>query len=386
MSIHKEKSGRWGARIDLDRGADGRRRQKKLGTFRTQKEAQAAERAALSARERGIDMSPAAVTVTELVTRYIENRRVMGRGLKTIEEYESKLRLYIVPHLGTVKVAKLNKVMVSAWIAKISQSGGTGGVAIGPKSVKHAYGLLSSALTWGMTLDLVSRNVCVGVKPPPVPRTPVTALSDDERDAVSDAAESSRWGNFIAISFLLGSRRGETLALNRSDVDFERGEVTISKSMSDTKTKIFVTHTKTDRVRVVSLHPEALALFRKQFAQQAADRLRAGEKYVIDPAGPIFTDELGARLKPLAATYAYREIARRAGISSTKLHSSRHTTATLLIRLGVDIVTVAGILGHANPNVTLSVYGHLVPGAKREAANLLANHLESTRRKKTAES
>ena len=53
MSIYKRKSGRYAGLIDLEASATGRRRRKSVGTFRTRKEAEAAERKELDARDRG---------------------------------------------------------------------------------------------------------------------------------------------------------------------------------------------------------------------------------------------------------------------------------------------------------------------------------------------
>jgi integrase len=69
-------------------------------------------------------------------------------------------------------------------------------------------------------------------------------------------------------------------------------------------------------------------------------------------------------------------MARRAGISSTRLHDLRHTAATTLLVAGVDVRTTAGVLGHASPTITLSTYAHLMPNAQREAVDRLGERLE----------
>ena len=68
MSTYKRKSGRYAVLIDLEATATGLRRRKSVGTFRTRKEAEAAERKALEARDRGIDLSPKTVTVADFST------------------------------------------------------------------------------------------------------------------------------------------------------------------------------------------------------------------------------------------------------------------------------------------------------------------------------
>jgi len=78
----------------------------------------------------------------------------------------------------------------------------------------------------------------------------------------------------------------------------------------------------------------------------------------------------------MAATCAFDRIARKAGISTTRLHDLRHTAATTLLLAGVDVRTAAGVLGHASPTVTLSTYAHLMPEAQRDAVDRLGERLE----------
>jgi integrase len=49
-------------------------------------------------------------------------------------------------------------------------------------------------------------------------------------------------------------------------------------------------------------------------------------------------------------------------------HALRHTHASLLIRAGVDILTISRRLGHSKASVTLDTYGHLIGGADEAAA------------------
>ena len=55
-----------------------------------------------------------------------------------------------------------------------------------------------------------------------------------------------------------------------------------------------------------------------------------------------------------------------------KLHSLRHTHASMLITGGVDVLTVSRRLGHASPTITLNVYGHLIHCGDDRAAQIVA--------------
>jgi integrase len=377
MSIYKRKSGRWAVRIDVDRSKDGHRTRRALGTYKTRREAEVAERDALSAKDRGIDLSPATVSVKALVDRYVRDRGALGRGLKTIEEYQRIADLYITPHLGSVIVSKLKPASVSAWISMLLDRGGRENAPISAKTARHAYALLNAALRWGIKMELVGRNVCEAVTPPKPGQSPAKALSIGEVGSISGVARGTRWEPFLAISLMLGARRGEVLALTWNDVDLDAGRVTIRASLSQTKGKVALKSTKTDRVRIVPISVSTRAIFRKQRAQQAADKLLAGEAYRVDPTQPIFTDEIGERVSPKAATNAFARLAKKAGLTTTSLHSTRHTTATTLVRAGVDLRTVSSIMGHSNASVTLGIYSHVVEGAERAAVDVLEGRLEA---------
>ena len=57
------------------------------------------------------------------------------------------------------------------------------------------------------------------------------------------------------------------------------------------------------------------------------------------------------------------------------LHSLRHFAATEMLAAGIDPRNAAEILGHANPTLTLSLYGHATLDRQRSAAEVLARTL-----------
>ena len=96
MSIYKRKSGRYTVVVAKVEGSTERR---SLGTFENRKEAERAEREALTARDRGIDLAPRSATVADVVQRYLRDRK--GRcEAKTLQEYENLAKAYILPHLA----------------------------------------------------------------------------------------------------------------------------------------------------------------------------------------------------------------------------------------------------------------------------------------------
>lgn len=75
-------------------------------------------------------------------------------------------------------------------------------------------------------------------------------------------------------------------------------------------------------------------------------------------------------------THRFKRLTRRSGIDGVRLHDLRHVVATQLMAGGVDVPTVAGRLGPADPSVTLSTYPAWVPAREQQAANLIGSALD----------
>ena len=61
----------------------------------------------------------------------------------------------------------------------------------------------------------------------------------------------------------------------------------------------------------------------------------------------------------------------KAGIRRRRLHDTRHTFASILLMNGESPAYVKDQLGHSSIRMTVDVYGHLIPGANRQAVNKL---------------
>jgi integrase len=86
----------------------------------------------------------------------------------------------------------------------------------------------------------------------------------------------------------------------------------------------------------------------------------------------VFCNELGRLLDKdnLRHRVFYRVLA-KAGLRRIRLHDLRHTFASLLIQHGESLAYVKDQLGHSSIQVTVDIYGHLIPGANRAAADRL---------------
>ena len=88
--------------------------------------------------------------------------------------------------------------------------------------------------------------------------------------------------------------------------------------------------------------------------------------------GLLFPDPLGNPLNPMAVTRAFQSYAKRLGLREARVHDLRHFHASVTLQKGGSLLLVSKRLGHASIATTGDIYGHLLPGWQKEAANAFA--------------
>jgi integrase len=190
------------------------------------------------------------------------------------------------------------------------------------------------------------------------------AAAEQDGDAVLAVA--------IALGAVTGARLGELCALRWSDVSWARRTLRVARSLTVIRGRVSEGPTKTQAARLVALDPALEALLRKRMDDQSAFAETVGMKLAGDAYVLSRSADGSVACLPHGLTNAFTRITRRTGIA-THFHVLRHFSATTAIAAGMDVRTVAGRLGHADPSVTLRVYAHALEQRDRELAGLLGN-------------
>ena len=166
-------------------------------------------------------------------------------------------------------------------------------------------------------------------------------------------------GAMLLLASVCGLRLGELAALTWDDIDFEKSEIRVEKSLSrvgERGRQWALGKTKGKEARSVPFTPrigEALKRHRKIVLQQ---RLENGLKW--EDHNLVFPGRGGKHRSPEGIDARFRMILNRLGLPAVRFHDLRHTAATMLIATGEDPVEVARILGHKDPSLTFKVYAH----------------------------
>lgn len=115
-------------------------------------------------------------------------------------------------------------------------------------------------------------------------------------------------------------------------------------------------------------------MVREHRRRQIEERFAYGPGY--SDLGLVFAREDGSEIDPDGVTDAFARHVIRAGLPIIRLHDLRHTHATLALAAGIHPNVVQQRLGHARPDITLSVYSHVLPGLQASAASRIADLVE----------
>jgi integrase len=351
--------------------ATGKRQNTTIGTYRTKKEAEKAERDALVQQERGTLVDPKKTTLAELLDTWLQSKAGTITP-NSYKDYEITIRRHVKPALGTVKAQTLTPAQLQAQFTAWRDAG------LQPRTMARCHSVLNQALSQAVDWGIVSRNVCTMVKKPAIAKRPATVWSKVEwREFLREARRdplAPLWF-FLAVE---GMRRGEALGLRWSDVNWERGTVHIAQSVvpdRNNKGKALIQpRAKTaSGSRTVRLTPDTLAILEAHCDRQRFFRQAAGDGWHDHDL--IVSTSIGTPVNPNNVTRSYDRLVILSGVPRIRVHDMRHTAATLLLRDGNHAKLVSERLGHATIAITLDTYSHVLPDMQDEAAASMSRML-----------
>jgi integrase len=330
-------------------GADGRRHSIYR---RTERLAQEALRKALTDVDNGLptidQRRTTAVFLDDWLTASVR-QRVRSR---TAESYAHTVRLYIMPAIGRVPLAKLEPQHVGRLLAEL-----TARQDLSASTVRYVYSVLRTALGYALRQGAVVRNVATLVDPPAKSRPEMQPLTRDQARAFLDGIRGDRLEALYLVALGTGLRQGEILALRWQDVDLARGELTVRHTLGRFSRQL--EPTKTPRSR------RTLRLPQQVTAALAAHRERQA---VVPLSGLVFTSGAGP-LQQVNVTRDFQLALRRLGLPRRRFHDLRHTFATLALEAGEGLDAVSRALGHTSVATTADIYGHWAPAMQERLAD-----------------
>lgn len=377
--VHDTKDGRrtttWYVVVDLNRGPDGRRKQKWHGGYRTRKEAEAAFAKLATDLRAGTYVEPSKVTLQDWVeTSWLATMRSQVKP-STWDSYMRNLRLHVLPRVGHRALQDLTPSILNTLYAELMESGRRNGTpgGLSTKTVRYVHATVHKALADAVDAGLLQANPADRARPPkPRAAAPIEMRVWNAEHLATFLAHlvGHRLQAAFHLAAMTGMRRGEVLGLRWHDLDLELGRLAVRHTLVSVAYEVRESTPKTHQARVVDLDPDTVHQLKKHRDRQNDERIAWSTGY--QESDLVFRREDGAPVHPDSFSQTFDAEVRRSGLPRIRLHDLRHTHATIALRAGVPVKVISERLGHQNPAFTLKQYAHVIPGMQAEAAALIA--------------
>jgi len=356
-SVFQRSDGRWTASIRY-KDANG---QAKRRTVYGKTRREALDR--LKEVQRHIDAGAPVVESKDSVAAFVERwittvLEVSDKRPTTIATYRTIARTKVLPHLGPLPLAALDRATISRWYADLR----TAGVAV--STIHKAADVLGMALDEAVEEGLLRRNPVRLVDRPALVRAEAETYTSDEVARLNEAAKGSREFPLLVLAAHTGMRKGEALGLRWRDVRLDRREIAVTGTLVRVGGRLTRQEPKTNAgTRVIPLSPAAIAALDEARSWQDGDR--EGSEWWSD-TGYVFTTSTGEPMDPRNVLRWFARIKRAAKVRHGSWHTLRHAFASHLLGSGASMFAVSRVLGHARIGITMDVYGHLAPADMRD--------------------
>jgi len=311
--------------------------------------------------------APLTWSLNEFLEQWLEGEaaRVSAATLRTYRIAIGR----VVNMLGEVPLSRLSGVDVVAWQQQLLHPD-DGGRGLSPATVHNTRAVLDKALSDAVRLELLDRNPVAATEPPAnVARKTTVVWTADEVRRFLDHVHGHRLSLAFQLLATTGMRRGELLGLRWGDVDWERGALSVVRSLGLVDGELVTSATKTTTSRrLLFLDSVTLDHLRSHFERA----IRAG---VADVGDPVIAGRHGGLVHPDSFSNTFDRLVATADVPRIRLHDLRHTYATLALRAGMHPVVLAERLGHSTVATTMDLYAHVTPALSHDGANLVASTL-----------
>jgi len=365
-SIYRRADGKWVGSADL--GWHEGKRRRKVVYGRTQGEVRDKLRASQKLFDAGLPLPDDQMTVGEMIDRFLSDVAPDRVSASTLDNYRRIAQHHLIPTLGKKKLARLTPTEVQALIREKTEAG------YSPRTVRLIRGLLVQCISQAERWGVVARNVARLTDGPKLVRTEGRTLSLAQARDLLDAARGDRLEACYIVLLALGLRKGEALGIAWTDVDLDRGLLTVRQALKRVGGGITLGDVKTSGSRrMINLPDEVVAALRSHRARQAAERLAAGTSW--HESGLVFTTPIGTPIDPSNFRRQFDKVFAKAGLFGWHPHELRHSAASIMLAAGVPLEVVSRVLGHASIRITADVYGHIMDPQRQQAADAMSTVL-----------
>ncbi len=296
------------------------------------------------------------------IETWLENYVKPSVKCRTYERYRELATLHVVKELGDFEMHELTAPILQLYTVHLLTAGNLkNGGGLETSTVNCIITVIQNSLKKAYAVGATDDYIGDKITRPSKKAGEVTCFSLEEQKNIEAEINSRRnlkmYG--VIVCLYTGLRVGELLALEKTDVDVKKRTISVTKTCRDEKCgNKFMRRTDAPKtpssVRLIPISMNLMPYI---------------EALMENESNYLINSKVGKVLAVRSYQRSFELLLKRLDIKHRGFHTLRHTFATRAMECGVDVKTLAEILGHKNPMITLKCYAHSLDEHKNAMMN-----------------
>lgn len=324
------------------------------------------------------------ITLSQWFKSWIEIHKYKVIRNNTKMYYAQLFAKHIEPSLGRKKLKEITQLNIKMLLKELDQKG------YHYETKNKVRIMLLDMFDKAMIDNYMLKNPCKGIKLARDDKKDMRVFSREEQAEFFECSKGTFYDNLFVVAVSTGLRQGEICALTWDDIDFEKKEISVTKTLlyqkleGDTQKEFHLNPPKTrTSKRTVPISRQCEIALKKQYIQRNNVMARKSAKPLAGFENLLFTTKFGTPICNQILIDAIKRIVEEINLCRDELeqfemfspHCFRHTFATRCFEAGIQPKTVQTYLGHAAIQITMDLYTSVLENHKQEEMQKLENVL-----------
>ena len=304
---------------------------------------------------------PATPTLGEFAQSWLEERR-RTITMATAYDYDRLINALLLPtSLAQKSINEIDDGDINRFLGELMKRKGLNGQLIGPRRINMMIARLRTIFSIAKRRKLIPEDPMIYIKNLREPKGDVDPFTLDEAERLIDTA-TGQDRTLIAVLILCGLRPNEALALRWEDIDFDREQILIRRSIHRFSGIGLPKNASSERE--VDMLPNVIDEMQEQ---RARTQLRGDLVFLNEDGGPVDLTNFRER--------NWKRILVKASLRHRNVYQCRHTFAALQLSRGENPQYVAHQMGHTNLEMIIRHYARW--SRRPERVGTLAHQLSA---------
>ncbi len=314
----------------------------------------------------GLNVEGSKISYCDFLDDWLETKK-HHVAEQTWSYYTQIVRDYIKPNLGKYKLRELSTRRIQSFYNQLVEQG------VGLRTIEKTHSVIHASLNSALKYGLVISNPDTFTDPPKPIKKEMRFLNIEEVKKLLQVATEGNDRNYSLyyLAIVTGMRQGELLGLQWKNVDLDKGIIKVIQNLKRLPKGNLVfgkPKTKTS-IRSITIGQETIEVLRTHKEMIERERYNESINDLWKEMDMVFPSTIGTPIDPTNLLMKFRQLLKKAGLSRIRFHDLRHTSASLMLNNGVDVLVASRRLGHSKPSITLDVYGHLLSSVQDSVAS-----------------